>query len=231
VLTGFVIVKEDDRVSLAMADECILSGKKYGVDITAVPGVYSDFDNRLFKEGIRVNPLGHKKIRTNGVKGCFLSHFSLWKKCLELGHPIAIFEYDALLFNPLPDDILDRFNDYLNLDFSRHLYLKDLEKYETDLSKPLPVQVEKLQRSNEKCDPNGFKFINRNHIKGAYGYILKPSGAQKLIDAARTDGMLPADVLPNLKYLDLFYTVPSIVRLNPMMLRDLTGLSHTKKDF
>ena len=40
-----------------------------------------------------------KKCRTMmckpGVRGCFLSHYSLWKRCVQINEPIGIFEHDV----------------------------------------------------------------------------------------------------------------------------------------
>ena len=72
-----------------------------------------------------------------------------------------------------------------------------------------------------------FKYINNNHIKGAFGYIIKPSGAKKLIEATKKYGILPADVQPNLLYCNMHYANPSIVMLNPKGISNRFGGSHT----
>jgi GR25 family glycosyltransferase involved in LPS biosynthesis len=38
-----------------------------------------------------------------GSQGCFLSHYTLWNRCIELAEPIIIFEDDAEVIAPLPD--------------------------------------------------------------------------------------------------------------------------------
>lgn len=38
------------------------------------------------------------KFNFPGVKGCFMSHYLLWQKCIELGEPIMIFEDDVVFY-------------------------------------------------------------------------------------------------------------------------------------
>lgn len=37
---------------------------------------------------------------TETEKACWYSHYTLWKKCIELNHPIVIVEHDCVPFNP-----------------------------------------------------------------------------------------------------------------------------------
>lgn len=60
----------------------------------------------------------HKKFTKSferpGVMGCFLSHYSLWKKCVELDQPIGIFEEDVIFLKPPVFDNV--FTDVLKLE-------------------------------------------------------------------------------------------------------------------
>ena len=231
MIKSFVITKIEDPISERMADNCIKSGKLHNLDIEKFYGIYgNDIDNVLAQEKLFLNPHASKKIKTKGIIGCLLSHYSLWKKCKELNVPIAVFEYDAMIINHFPEDILTKFDDYLNLDFSRHENLKDIELYESTLVSSNNISIMKLVEDSSYSSAAGFKYMNRNHIKGAFGYIIKPHAAAKLILGIQTDGIIPADIAPNLKYINLHYTVPSIARLNPEMLQNRLKISHTKRD-
>ncbi len=49
-----------------------------------------------------------KQFERPGVLGCFLSHYFLWNKCIELNEPIGIFEEDVIFLAPPIDfDIID----------------------------------------------------------------------------------------------------------------------------
>jgi GR25 family glycosyltransferase involved in LPS biosynthesis len=232
----YCIHKQGDEATRAPLEDAIESGKQFGINVIAHPGVYSDIEQLMSDEKLFIHKEGAHKIhrRGRGVLGCFLSHYFLWKKCIELDQPIGVMEYDAIFIKPLPGDILNKFHDYLNLDYTRHLHLgksskghEYVKKIEEEKNRqyrvfPLQEQAKKLR--------NGFKYINANHIRGAFGYIIKPSGAEKLVKATKQYGILPADVQPNLLYCSMNYVTPSIVMLNPKGLKNRFGGSHTNHD-
>ncbi len=226
-IQGYVIRKPDDQFSEDLANECITSAAEFGIEVDKVDGVYSNFDELLSKENLRINPGALKKFNTNGVKGCFLSHWNLWNLCLKKDSPLFIFEHDGLMIHPLPDNILDKFNDYLNLDYARHIFRRDMKNYENGISSNPPTKIIKLEP--RMTESTGFKFMNRNHIVGAHGYILKPAGAKKIINGMRKDGICPADIAPNLGYIEMYYTDNTVVRVNAKMLKKSGGHSHTKQ--
>jgi len=233
MINFYCIYKKDDNRSEQLLSECINSGKYFGISVTPFEGVYSNLNKLLKKNNLRLNPLGEHKIRTNGIIGCFLSHFKLWNKCIELNTPIGVLEYDAVFIRSLPTDVLDNFDHYINLDFSRHLYLDSNEVDYTDfvLNDTRAMSIEPLEETNiESKIKKPFKYINNNHIKGAFGYIIKPEGAKLLIQASKTQGILPADIQPNLLYCNIHYTIPSIVMLNEKTLTERVKNSHTAID-
>jgi glycosyl transferase family 25 len=142
-----------------------------------------------------------------GVKGCFLSHFLLWKKCLELNKPILILEHDALAIRELPKDILDYNYDILNLDYASRQIENYWEYVETDHG----LEILSWEKSSRK----GYGGYNKSSIPGIHGYIIKPSGAEKLIKFSKQQGTLPADIQINSLVVDLKYTKTSYVKINP----------------
>ena len=224
----FCIHKKNDERSTRLANEAIQSGKKYNINVHLHEGVYSNIDGIMKDEGLVVNHWGKQKIRAIGVLGCFLSHYTLWKKCIDLNKPIGVLEYDAYFINSLPDNFLNSFKDYCNLDYTRHLYYgTGKELYLQNLEYDKLITIHPLEeRAPEKR--GSFKHMNNNHIKGAFGYVIKPSGATKLVTASKEFGILPADVQPNLNYCNVYYTTPSVVMLNMNSLYD--RFSHTQTD-
>jgi GR25 family glycosyltransferase involved in LPS biosynthesis len=51
--------------------------------------------NLKFKKGARY-------LEKPGVVGCFLSHYNLWQKCIELNDSICILEHDAIILDNFP---------------------------------------------------------------------------------------------------------------------------------
>lgn len=47
-------------------------------------------------------PKGAKQFERPGVRGCFLSHYELWKRCTQT---MAIFEHDVIFKKPAPRDL------------------------------------------------------------------------------------------------------------------------------
>lgn len=230
----YSIYKDGDERSESLLNECIESGKQHKINVIPQPGVYSDIEKHMQDNELFIHENGQHKVPHNGVIGCFFSHYYLWNKCVELDAPIGVCEYDAVFLNKLSKTIINKFEDYLNLDYNRHLYLKkDTGIYlEKVLENNHKVEVHKFYErfSKARANPDKLKFINNNHIKGAFGYVIKPSGAKKLISATKMYGILPADIQPNLLYCNLYYTVPSVVMLNPTSLIDRARHSHTTHD-
>lgn len=231
ILNFYCIYKHGDIRSEELLDNCIESGKKFNYEIFPFKGVYGDeIDKQVVTLNLYKNKSGIRKMQSRGVVGCFISHFLLWKKCFEINKPLGVLEYDAEFINSLPENFLELFEDYLNLDFTRHCYYnKDINLYREKLTvQQHGVDIKQLSETAVTSGKNSFKYINNNHIKGAFGYVIKPSGAEKLIRATEEFGMLPADIQPNLKYCQLYYANPSIVRLSEKSL--LNKHSHTKKE-
>jgi GR25 family glycosyltransferase involved in LPS biosynthesis len=233
----YCIHKEGDKESNGPLTDAINSGKQYGINVIPYAGVYSNIDKHLEQNNLFVNPNGAHKVtrRGNGVLGCFFSHFYLWKKSLEDNVAVGVLEYDAIFIKPLPANILDTFTDYLHLDYTRHTHLSaqssgDEYLKQIELEKSKAFEVRNLTENPKAKNRNLFKYINNNHIRGAFGYIIKPSGAAKIIDATKKYGILPADVQPNLAYCDIQHSTPSTVMLNPKGLKNRFGGSHTNHD-
>lgn len=64
------------------------------------PELWEEFRYNHFWNVNRRHLLGDDaaKIHRPGVIGCFLSHYSLWRKCMELDEPIMIFEDDVIIY-------------------------------------------------------------------------------------------------------------------------------------
>jgi hypothetical protein len=94
----FVIAIKDHTVSESQLKDCFVSAEKFNWRVEVFWGVdgRTITDNTWINEGISPRldkPTMHKA----GVQGCFLSHWALWKKCIELDEPIIILEHDAII--------------------------------------------------------------------------------------------------------------------------------------
>jgi hypothetical protein len=98
IYQSYCITLFENQISKKLADECVESGKRFSWPVNLHPGVPGHaITDDTWKE-FNINPPGPKKFRTwPAMQGCFLSHFSLWKKCYEDNIPLIVFEHDALI--------------------------------------------------------------------------------------------------------------------------------------
>ena len=98
-MKSFIIRLSAFNNSVKWAEQAYNSGKKHNWDINYYEGIngqlmsledFNLFSNTQFKKGA-------KRLQRAGVRGCFLSHFSLWKKCIDLNVPICILEHDVTI--------------------------------------------------------------------------------------------------------------------------------------
>ena len=66
-----------------------------------------------------------------------------------------------------------------------------------------------------------------NYLRGAYGYIIKPHAAKKIIDWIAINGFVPADQQIGNSIVDIQVTIPTVVRLHPAYFRRVNELSLT----
>jgi hypothetical protein len=94
----FVIAIKNHPVSERQLQDCLTSAEKFNWNINVFWGVDGRTinNNTWVTEGISPR-LDKPTMSKPGVQGCFLSHWSLWKKCIELDEPIIILEHDAVI--------------------------------------------------------------------------------------------------------------------------------------
>lgn len=207
-MKAYIIRLFENEHSCNMAKDCFEQAVKHGLQpefFNAINGY--DADKHYEKTGI-VKARKFKKNRP-GVMGCFFSHYYLWQKVLETG-PAVILEHDGYMIRDIDESILDLFDDVLKLD-RLDPYSKSYNKV-IELESTLPTKIDKYINQTPK---NTEKLKTGNYFKGAYSYILKPSGAQKLLDFVHENGHLPADQQIGDWVLDTRTTVPTVARLHP----------------
>lgn len=116
---------------------------------------------------------------------CALSHYFLWKKCLELNEPIVILEHDAMFTNKIDFDIMDTKYDIVGINDPRRA---------TRLSQVYHGEIQRQGRNI--CQ---VPWIDNQQIPqglaGNSAYVMKPSGAKKMVGLAKTYGLWPNDAL------------------------------------
>lgn len=208
----YIIRLESNEHSCKVAKECYEQAVKHGLQpefFSAVDGQEADYHYE--QTGLSKA----KKFKKNrpGVMGCFFSHYYIWKECLETNEPIIVLEHDGYVIKSIPSIFLEMFTDILKLDdqdpFSKN-YNEEVEASKIDSVEIRKYNNPKAKKtSSKKFDGTG------NYFRGTYSYIIKPKGAQKLIDFVKEYGHLPADQQIGDRVLDTRVTTETYARLHP----------------
>ena len=116
--------------------------------------------------------------------GCFASHFSLWRKCIELGQPIIILEHDAIFVSQIPS--------------LRFKHINSLS-YSSDWDS----QIVKYPRRNGE---NYYPFAC---LRGAGSYAITPEGAHLLVEDAHHGVAFAVDNFIRLSIVNIVEYYPS----------------------
>lgn len=106
VESAYIITIRNNEISEGMAARCASSCESVGQPYKIFQAVDGTDENHLFiPEEYRGQMFLKwlKKVNTtltNGEVACFMSHFLLWCKCVELNQPIVILEHDAIMVRP-----------------------------------------------------------------------------------------------------------------------------------
>ena len=115
-MKSYIIILRNHDKSEEYGSQALLTGKEQGWDVERFDAIDGRL-NSLSEFNIKPTTLNKKCFNAfsrSGVIGCFLSHYSLWKKCLDKNKPIGIFEQD-IIFQKSPI-FNQEFSDILRLD-------------------------------------------------------------------------------------------------------------------
>jgi glycosyl transferase family 25 len=99
----FVITIPNHPHSQSMSKQCIESGAVFEWNLekfNAIDGYnlsINDWDYYNIRLPENVKGERSKFLKRKGVQGCFLSHYLLWKKSVDINEPIIILEHDAII--------------------------------------------------------------------------------------------------------------------------------------
>lgn len=201
----FVITLKDDPLSEAAAKKTIESCREINqdsLDIENYDAVTPDRVDELMKRyKLRwVYPwIGRTLDLKSGLMlsayetsqpkkriACFLSHYELWKKCIELNEPIIVLEHDALFINKVDLDLLYNSKYYIiSLNDPRGATRKSQLYYDTVKNTCLPIAS--VPKIDDDQIPQG--------LPGNSAYYLKPEGAKRLVYLTNEYGAWPNDAI------------------------------------
>jgi cytidyltransferase-like protein len=186
-MEAYIIHLSKIPASLETASNLKASLESYGITAHLSEGVYgNDAVTTMEQEGRTIHPWGIKgpnaafnpddtsvlKAQSPGVRGCFMSHYNLWKKCVELDKPIMIFEDDVVLTRGF-----------------------DQVTWQDVLIIAIGHPTKSAEYWDYLNNPVGRPFAegwSKSSMPGAMGYIIKPHAAKKLLEVY-SKTFLPAD--------------------------------------
>lgn len=200
-MKAFVITIRDHEYSESCADRCIRSANRYGIKVEKFYGVdkhnayvyLDDYqlvwgwaeNNTKVKicehTGLHQFPYNTKDLRSKIA--CSLSHFLLWKKCIDLNEPILILEHDAVFIRELPEI---EFHGAIQINNPTGGGYKG-KWHSNFMTKRSTIGVHPLTRKREETSiiPDGFS--------GGSAYIIKPWAAKEFVSAFHKYGVWPND--------------------------------------
>jgi glycosyl transferase family 25 len=186
-MNNYIIHLSKIPASLETATNLKDNLESFGETVELFEGTYgNDAVLQMEQEGRTLHPFGIKgpidtddvdskavsKMSSPGVKGCFFSHYNLWKKCVELDEPIIIWEDDIVLTREF---IPVEWDDVLVVALG---HPAKSERYINYLLDPT-------------SEPAASEYRNSS-MPGCCGYAIKPLAAKKLIETY-ANTFLPAD--------------------------------------
>ena len=118
-MRNFIIYLSDFRTSQDYAERAVRSAAKYGWAVELFPGIngnllgnhgLDDYNIKICEEDRKTREMMERP----GVRGCFLSHYQLWKMCAKGNEPIGIFEHDIEFIREAEE--FAKFDDILRLE-------------------------------------------------------------------------------------------------------------------
>lgn len=205
-MIGKVITIKDHEISETASDNFMSSARKHGVINSIFLFRFDAVTPDLVPDLMREHNLKWTYPRTgstydmrSGLKlsayqtnaprkrvACFLSHFLLWKECLERDESMFIFEHDALFTGELPVELLEESRyDIIGLNDPRGATRRSdvFHKFVQDRGEGVIV-----------CPKVDLDHVPQG-IAGNSAYFIKPNGAKKLLSLVKEYGAWPNDAI------------------------------------
>lgn len=186
-MKSFVITIASLPESNSCADRCIESANKFGINPIKYDAFTPKDDPISFAQQNNINTKRFEKnaySRYLNSLSCFISHFLLWKKCVEQNETILILEHDAVFERKLPD---------------------------IDISMLVSFGKPSYGKFNTKQSEGLYPLFSKRYLPGAHCYAVTPKAASKLIkyvtDAEPTDVYLNSKRFP---WIQEYYPWPVI---------------------
>ena len=174
-MKAFVITIKDLPQSVEYAQRCIDSAKKFGIDVEMFAAVTPKDDPETIFKALNITDQYMDEVysRRLNCMSAFLSHYSLWQKCVADDEEYLIFEHDAVMYDKIPD---------------------------VEYTCAMSIGKPSYGNYQEPQAPGVYPTFSKSggYLPGAHAYMIKPLAAQWFVYEA-TKGAKPTDVFLNNK--------------------------------
>ena len=159
------------------------SMKELGIDFLHLEAVDGKTltDEVLVQKGITLMPEYadpyHKRVMTMGEIGCFLSHYTVWQKMVELNQEEVLVLEDDIRFEPYFKERAEQ-----SMNEARAIGGWDLIYF-----------GRKRLQENEEFLPGSQRFVKVSYTYWTLGYVITLEGAKKLLASEPLKRLLPVD--------------------------------------
>lgn len=177
-MKAYVVTLLNIEKSVNVANRCVQSGKKYGIEVELFPAVYKDVAfEEMQQEQLQLAKFDQSYSCIEAVVGNFVAQYRIWKKVSKANEPAIVLEHDAVFISPIPT--LVGLGDIINLGKPSY------GKFNTPANNI----------------PGVYPMFSKDggYIPGAHGYYITPAGANGLVTKAKQLGVSPCDIFLNNK--------------------------------
>ena len=213
-MKAYIITLSKIKSSYDSALDVFENLKKLNCQPVLFEGTYGNKADVLFQKfNINLDTSNSFNLKENwkttspGVKGCFRSHYRLWRRCIQLNEDIAIFEDDVIFYRSF---VPVKFKDILILSINYDWSV---------MSDPYKKYLENDRKRNIALKYKG------QFMPGASGYVIKPHAAKILVERYK-NSYLPTDCAINKEILDIKIHSQLIGRSKTM--NEKTSLTRSK---
>lgn len=201
-MKAFVITLKNNPYSESKADACISSAAGCGVEVEKFYGVDKDHaysvmhendlqwtwaNNNTKAQTCPVTNLYQFPYTASDIRakiGCSMSHYLLWKRCIELNDTVLILEHDAVFIHPMPEiqfNGICQINDPAGATRKGSWWSQQMRKRGGEGT----FEKTWITSEDERHIPDG--------LAGNSAYLIKPWAAQELINTFHRLGVWPND--------------------------------------
>ena len=207
-MKAYIITVKGNELSEESANKTLQSAKQSGLEPEIYYGVNKyEAEHILTNSGLDIDNkdgVFTKVSYKESTIGCFLSHWSLWKKCINRNEPFVILEHDVNFYGKFDFDKVDKDSDGV-INIGKPLWGKKWKAWPDGLVERFcKVPMLSFVEEYKYCD------CEQHFLHGAHSYIITPNAAKKLIKHYTENGIVPADNSINLDVVKIYDYKPFI---------------------